>query len=61
MARNPSLETYALEEFLYLRKNNPNVANVGGLQMQGVKGEVVALYFESLTTQKQKSSDVSVR
>ena len=37
---------------------NPNVANVGGLQIQGVKGDVVVLYFESLTTQKLKSSSV---
>jgi hypothetical protein len=36
----------------------PNVANVGGLQIQGVKGEVVVLYFEPLTTQKLKSSGV---
>jgi hypothetical protein len=37
---------------------SPNVANVGGLQIPGVKGEVVVLYFESLTTQKLKSSGV---
>jgi hypothetical protein len=36
----------------------PNVANVGGLQIQGVKGEAVVLYFESLTTQNLKSSGV---
>jgi len=36
----------------------PNVANVGGLQIQGVKGDVVVLYFESLTTQKLKFSGV---
>ena len=36
----------------------PNVANVGGLQIPGVKGEVVVLYFEPLTTQKLKSSGV---
>ena len=35
-----------------------NVANVGGLQIPGVKGEVVVLYFEPLTTQKLKSSGV---
>ena len=29
---------------------NPNVANAGGLQSQGVKVEVVVLYFEPLTT-----------
>jgi hypothetical protein len=39
----------------------PNVANVGGLQIQGVKGDVVVLYFESLTTQKLKSSGVPER
>ena len=37
---------------------NPNVANVGGFQIRGVKGEVVVLYFESLTTQNLKSSGV---
>jgi hypothetical protein len=37
---------------------NPNVANVGGLQSQGVEGEVVVLYFEPLTTQSLKSSGV---
>jgi len=36
----------------------PNVANVGGLQFKGVKGEVVVLYFEPLTTQNLKSSGV---
>jgi hypothetical protein len=36
----------------------PNVANVGWLQIQGVKGEVVVLYFEPLTTQNLKSSGV---
>jgi hypothetical protein len=39
----------------------PNVANVGGLQIQGVKGDVVVLYFESLTTKKLKSSGVPER
>ena len=39
-------------------KVHPNVANVGGLQSQGVKGDVVVLYFESLTTQNLKSSGV---
>ena len=34
----------------------PKVANVGELQSQGVKGEVVVLYFEPLTTQNLKSS-----
>ena len=36
----------------------PNVASVGGLQIQGVKGDVVVLYFESLRTQNLKSSGV---
>ena len=36
----------------------PNVANVGGLQSQGVEGDVVVLYSESLTTQNLKSSGV---
>jgi hypothetical protein len=35
---------------------NPNVAKAGGLQSQGVKGEVVVVYRESLTTQDLKSS-----
>jgi hypothetical protein len=32
----------------------PDVANVGGLQIHGVKGDVVALYFELLTTRSLK-------
>jgi hypothetical protein len=39
-------------------RNNPNVANAGGLQSPGVKGEVVVFYFEPLTTQNLKSSGV---
>jgi len=35
---------------------NPNVAKAGGLQSQGVKGEVVVVYRESLTTQDLKFS-----
>jgi hypothetical protein len=35
---------------------NPNVAKVGGLQSQGVKGEIVIGYLDSLTTQDLKSS-----
>jgi hypothetical protein len=35
-----------------------NVANVGGLQSQGVEADVVVLYFESLTMQNLKSSGV---
>jgi hypothetical protein len=34
----------------------PNVAKAGGLQSQGVKGEVVVVYLESLTTQDLKFS-----
>jgi hypothetical protein len=34
----------------------PNVAKVGGLQSQGVKGEAVAAYCDPLTTQNLKSS-----
>jgi hypothetical protein len=36
----------------------PKVANVGGLQSQGVEGEVVVLYFKPLTTQNLKFSGV---
>ena len=35
---------------------NPNVAKAGGLQSQGVKGEVVAVYRDPFTTQDLKSS-----
>jgi hypothetical protein len=35
---------------------NPNVAKSGGLQSQGVKGEVVVVYRDPLTTQDLKSS-----
>jgi hypothetical protein len=35
---------------------SPNVAKAGGLQSQGVKGEVVVVYLESLTTQDLKFS-----
>ena len=41
-----------------LRALYPNVANAGELQSPGVKGEVVVLYFEPLTTQNLKSSGV---
>ena len=34
----------------------PNVAKAGGLQRQGVKGEVVVVYHDPLTTQDLKSS-----
>jgi hypothetical protein len=39
---------------------NPNVAKVGGLQSQGVKGEVVVVYLDPLTTQDLKSSGFPV-
>jgi hypothetical protein len=39
-----------------MKSINPDVAKVGGLQSQGVKGEVVVVYLESLTTQDLKSS-----
>jgi hypothetical protein len=45
-------------ETLRTRSPNPNVANVGGLQIPGVKGEVVVLFFEPLTTQNLTSSGV---
>ena len=35
---------------------NPNVAKVGGLQSQGVRGETVVAYRDPLTTQDLKSS-----
>jgi hypothetical protein len=35
---------------------NPNVAKAGGLQSQGVKGEVVVGYRDPLTTQDLKFS-----
>jgi hypothetical protein len=38
----------------------PNVAKVGGLQSQGVKGEVVVAYSDPLTTQNLKSSGFPV-
>jgi hypothetical protein len=34
----------------------PNVAKVGGLQSQGVKGEAVVAYRDPLTTQDLKFS-----
>ena len=49
---DPPLEEFPISSLI------PNVANVGGLQIQGVKGDVVVLYFEPLTTQKLKSSGV---
>ncbi len=39
---------------------NPNVAKVGGLQSQGVKGEIVVGYLDPLTTQDLKSSGFPV-
>jgi len=44
-------DTISLVLFLY-----PNVAKAGGLQSQGVKGEVVVVYRKSLTTQDLESS-----
>ena len=38
----------------------PNVAKVGGLQSQDVKGEVVVSYFDPLTTQDLKFSGFPV-
>ena len=51
---------YFCETILGRRKKllYPNDANVGRLQIPGVKGDVVVLYFELLTTQKLKSSGV---
>jgi hypothetical protein len=46
-----SAEHIALFQLVYL-----NVAKVGGLQSQGVKGEAVVGYRELLTTQDLKSS-----
>jgi hypothetical protein len=43
-----------------MTSNNPNVANVGELQSHGVKGEVVVVYFEPLTTQNLKFSGVAL-
>ncbi|MFZ0242393.1 MAG: hypothetical protein WAL90_12170, partial [Desulfobacterales bacterium] len=37
-------------------KHNPNIAKVGGLQSQGVKGEAVNTYRNPLTTRDLKSS-----
>ena len=41
-------------------RQNPNVANAGGLQSQGVKGENVVGYLDPLTTQDLKSSGFPV-
>jgi hypothetical protein len=38
----------------------PNVAKVGGLQSQGVKGEIVVGYLDPLTTQDLKPSGFPV-
>ena len=35
---------------------SPNVAKIGGLQSQGVRGEAVVAYRNPLTTQDLKSS-----
>jgi hypothetical protein len=39
-----------------IRKVIPNVAKAGGLQSQGVKGEIVVGYLDPLTTQDLKFS-----
>src|SRR5210317_414620 len=49
----------ALFTFL-ISRCNPNVAKAGGLQSQGVKGEVVVVYHDPLTTQDLKSSGFPV-
>ena len=41
-------------------KAYPNVAKVGGLQSQVVKGEIVVGYLDPLTTQDLKSSGFPV-
>ncbi len=41
-----------------LEEVNTDVANVGELQIPGVKGDVVVLYVELLTTQNLKFSGV---
>jgi hypothetical protein len=52
-SNNPSLKK--IPDGLYL-----NVAKVGGLQSQGVKGEAVFVYRKPLTTQDLKSSGFPV-
>jgi hypothetical protein len=52
-AQLDTLYLTTLDPLLY-----PNVANAGGIQNPGVKGEVVVFYFEPLTTQNLKSSGV---
>jgi hypothetical protein len=46
---------YNLQWLIY-----PNVAKVGGLQSQGVKGEIVVGYLDPLTTQDLKPSGFPV-
>ncbi len=43
-------------DLTYENRLDPNVAKAGGLQSQGVKGEVVVGYRKSLTTQDLESS-----
>jgi hypothetical protein len=38
------------------KKVVPNVAKAGGIQMQGIKGEDVVIYFEPLITRHLKFS-----
>ena len=40
-----------------LKETIPNAAKAGGLQSQGVKGEIVVVYLDPLTTQDLKFSD----
>jgi len=48
------------QRITYELRINPNVAKVGGLQSQGVKGEIVVGYLDPLTTQDLKSSGFPV-
>jgi hypothetical protein len=38
---------------------NPNVANVGGLQSQGARGEAVVIYCEPMATPDLEPSGVA--
>jgi hypothetical protein len=49
-------ESWSARTKIYLIKIYPNVSKAGGLQSQGVKGEIVVVYLESLTTQDLKFS-----
>jgi hypothetical protein len=56
--RNLEIRASRLPDIIELSYVYPYVANVGGLQIQGVEGEVVVLYFEPLTTQNLRPSGV---